>query len=61
LKYAAAAVAGLMVFGGYSLLKNKNNDNQTHTIVKINAGTSITDKKSTVADLKPIHYANLPI
>jgi hypothetical protein len=53
LKYAAAAVAGLMVFGGYSLLKNKNNDNQTHTIVKINAGTSITDKKSTVADLNP--------
>lgn len=54
LKYAAAAaVAGLMVFGGYSLLKNKNNDNPTDTIVKINTGTSITDEKATVADGNP--------
>jgi hypothetical protein len=48
LKYAAAAaVAGLMIFGGYSLLKNKNNDKPTQTIVKNNAATPITDKKST--------------
>jgi hypothetical protein len=54
LKYAAAAVvSGLMIFGGYSLLKNKNNDKPTQTIVKNNAATPIPDEVSSVTDLKP--------
>jgi hypothetical protein len=54
LKYAAAAVvSGLMIFGGYSLLKNKNNDKPTQTIVKNNAATPIPDEVASVTDLKP--------
>lgn len=54
LKYAAAAaVAGLMIFGGYSLLKNKNNDKPTQAIVKNNAATPIPDEVASVTDLKP--------
>jgi hypothetical protein len=62
LKYAAAAVvSGLMIFGGYSLLKNKNNDKPTQTIVKNNAATPIPDEVSSVTDLKPDSAKELAI